>query len=104
MIARVWKGTVRAEDGDAFAAVILDTGFSAYTSARGNRGAWLLRHDHETTTEFVTFSLWDSREAIRAFAGDDMDQAVTYPEDDLYLVEPRPVVTHFEVAGSHLPT
>ena len=37
--------------------------------------------------EFVTFSLWDSLDAIKAFAGDDYETAVFYPEDDRYLVE-----------------
>ena len=37
--------------------------------------------------EFVTFSLWDSIDAIKAFAGEDYETAVFYPEDDRFLVE-----------------
>jgi heme-degrading monooxygenase HmoA len=36
----------------------------------GNRGAWMLRRDQGDRTEFLTLSLWDSVDAIRAFAGD----------------------------------
>jgi hypothetical protein len=33
----------------------------------------------------------------RPFAGDDLEAAVFFPEDDRYLVEREPVVRHFEV-------
>jgi hypothetical protein len=43
------------------------------------------------------FSLWDSLEAVKAFAGEDYETAVFYPEDDCYLVERDEVSSHFEV-------
>ncbi len=51
-------------------------------------------------TEFVTFSLWDSYEAIKGFAGEDYETAVFYPEDDRYLVERDPSCNHWEVVRS----
>lgn len=98
MTARIWRGTVHRDDGDAYAAYILDTGFAQYTATPGNRGAWLLRNDGVDRTEFVAFTLWDSLDAIRSFAGDEAETSVSYPEDDRYLVGP-PSVTHYEVAG-----
>ncbi len=100
MIARVWRGAVRSEDGDAYAAYIGETGLAGYATVPGNRGAWLLRREDGGRTEFVTLSLWDSRGAIRAFAGEDVEAAVYYPEDDRYLIERDERVTHYEVAGS----
>ena len=38
-------------------------------------------------TEFVMFTLWDSMDAVKAFAGDRPEVAVYYPEDDRYLIE-----------------
>lgn len=99
MIARIWRGAVRREDGDAYAAYIRDTGLAGYAATPGNRGAWVLRRDAGSHTEFVTFSLWDSVDAIRTFAGDDVETAVYYPEDDRYLVERDLTVSHYEVAG-----
>ncbi len=49
---------------------------------------------------FVFLSLWESREAIRAFAGDDLEKARYYPEDEHFLLELEPTVTHYEVAAS----
>jgi heme-degrading monooxygenase HmoA len=100
VIARIWKGAVRRGDGDAYAEYIGETGLVEYAATPGNRGAWLLRRDAEDRTEFLTFTLWDSLEAIRGFAGDDVDTAVYYPEDDRYLIEREPTVAHYEVAGS----
>jgi heme-degrading monooxygenase HmoA len=103
MIARIWRGVVRLDDADAYADYIRETGFSAYAATDGNRGAWMLRRDTGERSEFVTFSLWESAEAIRAFAGDDIDTAVYYPEDERYLVERDAKVTHYEVADQVNP-
>ncbi len=101
MIARIWKGAVRREDGDAYAKYIEETGFASYVSTPGNRGAWMLRRDVGELTEFVTFSLWESIEAVKAFAGEDYETAVFYPEDDRFLVERDLTTSHYEVASAH---
>lgn len=66
MIARIWRGVVRREDRDAYADYIRDTGLAGYEATPGNRGAWMLRRDVGDRTEFVTFTLWESLDAIRA--------------------------------------
>lgn len=99
MIARSWRGAVRTEDAARYADYIRDTGLAAYAATPGNRGAWMLRRDLDGgVTEYVTFSLWDSMDAVRAFAGDDPEQAVFYPEDDAFLVERDTRVRHYQVA------
>jgi heme-degrading monooxygenase HmoA len=97
MIARIWSGAVRSEDADAYAAYIGETGLAGYVATPGNRGAWLLRREVGERTEFVAFTLWESLDAIRAFAGDDVEAAVYYSEDDRYLVERDAKVKHYEV-------
>jgi heme-degrading monooxygenase HmoA len=99
MIARMWRGAVRRDDADAYAEYIANTGMAAYRSTPGNQGAWMLRRDDGDRSEIVTFSLWDSVDSIRAFAGDDIDQAVFYPEDDRFLVERDRRVRHYEVVA-----
>jgi heme-degrading monooxygenase HmoA len=100
MIARIWRGAVRPDDADAYGAYIGETGLAGYEATPGNRGAWLLRRDEAERTEFVTFTLWESLDAIRGFAGDDVEKAVYYPEDDRYLIERDPTVRHYEVVDS----
>jgi heme-degrading monooxygenase HmoA len=97
MIARLWRGTVRAEDADEYAAYVQRTGIEGYLQTPGNRGAWLLRRPDGDREEIVTLSFWDSVQAIEAFAGEDINRAVYYPEDDRYLLERDPNVLHYQV-------
>ena len=97
MIARIWRGVVRAEDADEYAAYVQETGIEGYQQTPGNRGAWLLRRTDGDRVEIVTLSFWDSVPAIEAFAGEDIDRAVYYPEDDRYLLERDPHVLHYQV-------
>ena len=72
----------------------------AYRETPGNRGAWMLRRDEGDRTEFVTLSYWDSLDAVRAFAGDDVERAVFYPEDDRFLVDRETRVLHYEIVSA----
>jgi heme-degrading monooxygenase HmoA len=102
MIARIWKGAVRRRDGDAYAEYMRRTGVPGYAGTPGNRGVWMLRRDVDDRTEFVMFTLWDSLDAVKGFAGEDYETAVFYPEDDRFLVERDLTSTHYEV-DTHRP-
>lgn len=97
MILRMWRGWTRIEDTEAYAEYILEAGIAAYESTPGNRGAYLVSRPDGDRSEFLTISLWEDEESITAFAGDDIEQAVFYPEDDRFLVERETTVTHFVV-------
>jgi heme-degrading monooxygenase HmoA len=97
MIARVWRGLVRAEDADDYAAYVQQTGIESYLQTPGNQGAWLLRRADGDRVEIVTLSFWDSERSIEAFAGQDIDRAVYYPEDERYLLKRDPTVLHYQV-------
>jgi heme-degrading monooxygenase HmoA len=98
VIARIWRGWVRTEDRDAYAAYVEETGVAQYRETAGNRGAHILLRDlDDGRTEIVALSFWTSYDAIRGFAGEDVDTAVYYPEDDRYLVQREDTVTHYEV-------
>jgi heme-degrading monooxygenase HmoA len=97
--ARIWRGAVRRQDGDAYARYMEKTGLAEYRKTPGNLSATMLRRDLEDRTEFVMYSTWESMDAVKAFAGDDPEQAVFYPEDDRWLIERDLTVAHYEVAG-----
>jgi heme-degrading monooxygenase HmoA len=98
MIARIWRGVVARADGDDYEAYVERTGFAEYGQTPGNRGAWMLRRDVGERTEFLTVSLWGSLDAVKAFAGEEYETAVYYPDDERYLVEREDTVAHYEVA------
>ena len=104
MIARMWRGWVAGEKAAAYAAYVTETGIAGYRATPGNRGAQLLTRDlGDGRTEIVTLSWWDSLDDVRAFAGDDVEVARFYPEDDEYLVDRETTVSHFEVAEGPPP-
>jgi heme-degrading monooxygenase HmoA len=97
VIARIWKGAVRQRDGDAYARYMQQTGVAEYAETPGNRDVWMLRRDVGDRTEFLMFTLWDSLEAVKGFAGEDYERAVFYPEDDRFLVERDRTASHYQV-------
>jgi heme-degrading monooxygenase HmoA len=68
MIARIWRGAVRADDATAYASYIQQTGIEAYKKTPGNLGAWLLCRNAAEHAEIITLSFWESRQAIEALA------------------------------------
>lgn len=101
MIARIWHGRTPAEKIDDYVDYVKRTGVEEHVGVPGNRGDFILRRIDGKEAHILVVSLWDSMEAIRAYAGDDPDKAVYYPEDDAYLLEREPHVEHYEV--SHAP-
>ena len=97
MIARIWRGVTPAEQADAYLEYLEATGLKDYRSTEGNRGVRVLRRIEGEHADFMIISLWDSMDAIRGFAGDDVERAVYYPEDRNYLLEFEPNVAHYEV-------
>jgi heme-degrading monooxygenase HmoA len=98
VIARIWRGWTTREDADAYLEYVEETGGRAARQTPGNQGFYVLRRDEGDRTEFVTMSLWESLDAIRAFAGDNLE--VFFPEDvDRFLVDREWFVTHYEIAG-----
>jgi heme-degrading monooxygenase HmoA len=99
MIARIWRGATRATDAAAYIDYLRGTGLKAYRSTPGNRGGWILWRKVGERAEFLAISFWASRDAVRAFAGEDYEKSVFYPEDDRYLTERVETAEHYDVAG-----
>ena len=99
MIARIWRGMVPAHKADDYLAYLEVTGLKDYRATPENRGVQVLRRIVGDEAEFVLTSRWDSPDAIRAFAGDDDERAVYYPEDKDFLLSFAPRVEHFAVVA-----
>ena len=97
MIARMWHGRTKAADADEYLEYLHRTGIPDYRRTPGNLGAWVFRRREGDVAHFITLTFWESREAIRAFAGDNIELARYYPEDERYLLEFEPGVVHYEV-------
>ena len=96
-IARIWKGVAERSKADVFLDYMMKTGVKDFRLKEGNRGVYVLRRNGKKRVEFLMVSLWDSVNAIRKFAGEEIDRASYYPEDEKLLVKLEPKVKHFEV-------
>jgi heme-degrading monooxygenase HmoA len=103
-VARLWRGSTKADDADRYLEYLRATGLAEYAGTAGHRETITLRRLHDGRAEFLLVSLWDSMDAVRAFAGADLERAVFYPEDERYLVERDERVTHFEIVDHHQGT
>ena len=97
MIARTWHGIVPASRADEYVEYLDRTGIPEYRATPGNLGVYMLRRIEGDRAHFLLLTLWESEEAIKRFAGPDMEKAKYYPEDEEFLLEKEPNVTHYEV-------
>lgn len=100
MIARTWHGRVPSAKADVYFAYLQRTGLADYTATPGNLGLFVFRRTEGEATHFLITTLWDSVESIKRFAGEDYERARYYPEDDDFLLEREPLVTHAEVLAA----
>jgi heme-degrading monooxygenase HmoA len=99
MIVRVWRGRASPARPDAYPKHFRDNVVPELRGIEGFLGASLLRHDSAGQIEFVVETRWASLDAIRAFAGANVTQAVVEPEAVAALVDYDRVVTHYEVVA-----
>lgn len=100
MIARIWRGRVPTSRAEEYTKYLYDNGIVKIRAITGNLGAEMLKRTDGDVTEFVVISYWPSRDAIRAFAGDDIEKAHFLPRDREFLINPDEFVRHYEVSAS----
>ena len=97
VVARIWHGRTLTSKADEYYAYLKQAGIDRIEGIKGNLGAQVLRRTDGNTTEFTVISYWESREAIKKFAGDDIEKTHFLPKDPQYLLELEPKVKHFDV-------
>ena len=102
MIVRIWRGWTRADDADAYRDYMTRVALPGYADVPGNLAVYLSSRRDDDREEFAMITVWESLDAVRAFAGDDPTRAVFYPDDDDFIVAREHTVTHYEVYGAHV--
>lgn len=97
MIARLWHGWTSPADADEYERLLRSEVLPGIHRIHGYRGAHLLRGDAGEEVEFVTLTLWESLDAVRAFAGPDHEVAVVPPEARRLLSRFDERSVHYEV-------
>ena len=95
----MWHGRVPSAKATAYREFTRRRAIPDYQSVPGNISVHILERAEGEVTHFITLTFWESLEAIRGFAGDDLEKAKYYPEDAEFLLEYEPRVVHYEVVG-----
>jgi heme-degrading monooxygenase HmoA len=97
MNARLWHGWTKAESADTYELFVATKVLPSFEPLKGYNGAYLLRADRESETEFVTLTLFEDLQAIRRFAGEDHEAAVVPAEARQLLVRFDERSKHYEI-------
>ena len=97
MIGRLWHGWTSRDNADAYEELLRSEVLPGIHKVDGYRGAYLLRRDVEEGVEFVTLTLFESMDSVRAFAGEHYEVAVVPPKARELLSRFDPTSDHFEV-------
>jgi len=97
MVAREWKCLCPKRTRDGFLAYLYETGVRETSGTAGYRGFEILEREVGERSEFTLITYWESLEAIKAFAGEDIGVAKLYPEDEKYEIISDATVRHYSV-------
>jgi hypothetical protein len=99
MIERHWKGIARIDQADHYVEHLITKTFPALSLMNGFVKASILKRQVEEGVEFLIVTVWESMEAIRQFAGEEVDVANVPPEARAMMVTFDAFAKHYEVAG-----
>jgi heme-degrading monooxygenase HmoA len=97
MIARHWRGYARADRASDYEAHLREATFPALTRIEGFVDASILKRPAGNGVEFLIITRWHSMDAIRQFAGADVDAAVVPAEVGEMMIDYDRRVAHYEV-------
>ena len=89
MIVRSWSATATSAGAGDYTRYFAGTLLPQLRELPGFAGAYLLSRDHDDagSVELTACTFWESPEAIRAFAGDDIAISVVEPEAQAMLLD-----------------
>lgn len=92
MIVRTWHGCVPLEHAEGFAKHLEKTGVEHSRSVPGNKGAFVRSETQGKWEHFFLATYWQDLKSVKAFAGENVHVAVTYPDDEMYELLSDPYV------------
>jgi len=103
MISRHWKGTAKPQEAENYIKHLETDTFPRLSKIKGFIRAYILTRRLNRGTEFLIVTIWESMDAIEAFAGPAADKAVVPGEVQAMMIEYDTKVVHYEVEASYTP-
>jgi heme-degrading monooxygenase HmoA len=101
IVAREWRGRVAPSRAEEYHRYLLG-GVAKLRSVPGSLGVEVMRREEAGAVEYVVISYWVSREAIKAYAGQDIEKPHHLPKDRELLLELPTRVLHYDVTYTDL--
>jgi heme-degrading monooxygenase HmoA len=98
MIARFWSAQTTRAQAPAYVEHLRTQVLPAVRRVDGYGGALLLERAVDDAVEIIVVTFWQSLDAIRGFAGPDLEAAVVAAEAAALLTQFDRRVRHYEVA------
>ena len=97
MISRHWRGRTKPGQDQAYIDHLKTDTFPTLGTIPGFVSVSILKRDGPDDSEFEIVTVWQSRRAIEAFAGQDIEAAVVPEVAQAMLVEFDQRVRHYEI-------
>jgi heme-degrading monooxygenase HmoA len=97
MIVRTWHGRASTAQSSAYPEHFRRHVLPELERIDGFLGASLLQQSRAEEIEFLVLTRWESMDAIRAFAGEQVETAVVEPDAAAALTSCDGTVQHYEV-------
>jgi heme-degrading monooxygenase HmoA len=96
-VAREWRGKVIGTRAAEYQKYLFDQGIVKLSQIDGNLGVQMFRSEDGETTEFVVISYWPNLEAIRKYAGNEIEKPHHLPRDPEFLITLPEKVQHYQI-------
>jgi heme-degrading monooxygenase HmoA len=97
VIIREWRGRASPDRAEAYPEHFRRAVLPELRGIPGLLGATLSRREDGSRIEYLVLTRWQSLDAIRAFAGDDIGKAIVEPGAVAALLDFDDFVRHYEV-------
>ncbi len=103
MIARQWTCLCPRERRAGFLRHLERTGVAETAALPGCLGHQVLEREEPGGVRICLITYWESMEAVRAYAGEEPEQARLYEGDEAFGIEPETRALHWRVLESRIP-
>jgi heme-degrading monooxygenase HmoA len=97
MISRQWSALCPKEKAEEYVEHLLSETFQTLKTIRGFQKASILTREEKEDIQFLIITEWNSVEDIKAFAGEEVEQAVVPEKVKQMMIHYDEKARHFEI-------
>jgi heme-degrading monooxygenase HmoA len=95
MITRLWHGYTKPADADKYQRFLLINFLPSLHGINGYEGGYVLRKEDQHEVEFIVLTFWETIDAIKKFAGPELQTPVIAREAERWLSRSDQQAIHY---------